>query len=81
MKDDVADAKVQFLQNNDDVAAEPIFVFDPQAFQAAHPDPKVDAYQLTEEELHDWGTRVTKIRAKIKETAAAHEDVVGANDD
>ena len=80
MKDDIVEAKAQFIQNNDGAAADPVFVFDPQAFQAAHPNPKTDEYRLTDDELRDWGIRVTKIRAKIKEIAAVHDDVVGAND-
>ena len=43
--------------------------FDPRAFQDQHPDPSFDAFQLTEDQLHDQGVFVTQIRQQISKRA------------
>ena len=49
-------------------------LFDPVAFQRDNPDPKVEAYRLTEQELQDRGMDVSLIRKTINDKARAHKD-------
>ena len=37
-------------------------VFDPESFKEVAKDFRVEDYRLSEEELHAWGVRATKLR-------------------
>ena len=45
-------------------------VFDPESLKDVAKDFRVEAYRLSEEELHAWGVRASKLRQQFTEKAA-----------